>query len=546
MTKSNLLFLLPIVAAATAWSAPPQANEALRARPEIRGVVLDPGGNLPIANVEIALFAQDPGPVKINGGWKNEPSTKTTTDDRGQFTFTPDGPGRYHVTAKKPGFVAVGPNGASDNADVALTPAKPTAEVKLYLARPGRLTGTVIDQDTHAPLANLRVGAIRPGKTPGWPAEAHATTDAKGEFAIANVPPGEWLIEIAPQSGSDQRVVATFTDKDAKAVTRDLERTYWPGGHGQDSSLPITLASGAEVYAGQMPVKKVDYYRALVHIQPGVCTPGENVVIYEGIGGMIHLLEQQPPCSGRLLITGFSPGTYALNMGSGGLGGSVLFSIVDKNVEATASVDSGFQVDGAIVAAEGSKLPDLSALRLELRAAVSAVSPKPVQPDEKGKFQFPQVKAIGHTLSIFGLSGGSYVKELRYNGAVLPANVIPLDDNTAVHSLTIVVDNNPGTITGSVTSHDKPVAGALVVARKWPFGGDARWGLGGGRGDDNGKFQVTGLAPGEYRVIAIELSAVTPGMGNASLDRALASGQKVEVGPNGFQNIALELTELNK
>jgi len=544
--KNTHLFLQPIIAVAMAWCASPQANEALPVRQEIRGIVVEPGGNLPIGNVEIALFSQDPGPVKINGGWKNEPSAKTTTDERGQFTFAPDKPGPYHVTAKKPGFVAVGPNGASDNADLSLTAAKPTAEVKLYLARPGRLTGTVIDQDTHSPLANLRVGAIRPGRPPGWPAEARATTDAKGEFVIANVPPGDWLIEVAPQFDSDQRVVAAFTDKDAKAVTRDLERTYWPGGHGQDSGLPMTLASGAEVYAGQMPVKKVEYYRAVVHVQPGACAPGENIVIAEGIGGMIHQLKQQPPCSDRLLITGFPPGTYALHMGSGGLGASVLFSIVDKNVEVTASVDSGIQVDGAIVAAEGSELPDLSAVRLDLRAPISGLSPRPIQPDKKGKFEFRNLKSIGYTLSISGLSGGSYVKEIRDNGVLLPANVIPLDDYAAVHSLTITVDNKPGTITGSVTSHDNPVAGAIVIARKWPFGGSAVWGLAGGRADDNGRFQVTGLAPGEYRVIAIERSAVTPGMGNASLDRALASGQKVEVGPNGFQNIALELTDLNK
>ena len=210
MTKSLVLSILAL--AAVAWCAPPQAN------PEIRGTVLEPGGNLPIAGVEVALFAQDSGPVKINGGWKNEPSTKTTSDERGRFSFKPDKPGQYRVTAKKPGFVPAGPVGASDSADVALTPANPAAEVKLYLARPGRLTGTVIDQDTHAPLANLRVGAIRPGKPAGWPAEYHATTDAKGEFAIAGVPPGEWLVEVPPQLEADQRVLTTFTEKDAKAV----------------------------------------------------------------------------------------------------------------------------------------------------------------------------------------------------------------------------------------------------------------------------------------------------------------------------------------
>ena len=156
------------------------------------------------------------------------------------------------------------------------------------------------------------------------------------------------------------------------------------------------------------------------------------------------------------------------------------------------------------------------------------------------------MQPLVHTLSISGLSGGNYVKELRYNGTALAGNLIPLDDNAAAHSLTIVIDNKPGTIAGTVMSHDKPVAGAIVIARKWPVSGSAEWGMARGRGDGNGKFQVTGLAPGEYRVIALELSAISPGTGNAVLERALANGQKVEVGPNGFQNISLELTDLKK
>ena len=59
---------------------------------------------------------------------------------------------------------------------------------------------------------------------------------------------------------------------------------------------------------------------------------------------MIQQLKQEPLCSAGLLITGFSPGAYALSIVAEGPAASALFTIVDRNVETTASVDSGFSL----------------------------------------------------------------------------------------------------------------------------------------------------------------------------------------------------------
>jgi len=69
-------------------------------------------------------------------------------------------------------------------------------------------------------------------------------------------------------------------------------------------------------------------------------------------------------------------------------------------------------------------------------------------------------------------------------------------------------------------------------------------GWAGAQGDEAGKFQLTGLAPGEYRVIALRTLRRDMNSGTAALERALAAGQKVEVGQNGLQNVTLEVTEL--
>jgi hypothetical protein len=63
-------------------------------------------------------------------------------------------------------------------------------------------------------------------------------------------------------------------------------------------------------------------------------------------------------------------------------------------------------------------------------------------------------------------------------------------------------------------------------------------------GDDQGKFQFTGLAPGEYRMVALlsqdEFTNRAPGV----LEAALAAAGKIEIGPNGLRSVSIEIGAL--
>ena len=203
-------------------------------------------------------------------------------------------------------------------------------------------------------------------------------------------------------------------------------------------------------------------------------------------------------------------------------------------------------LEGAFVPAEGAKPPDFAKLKIFL-SSVDRVGypdePTNVAPDAEGKFRLEHVRPLGHRVFLTGLGPGSYVKEIRYNSIPLSGDLVPLDVAASAHSLRIVIDDKPGTILGAVTSGGKPVPQAIVIARKWPPNGAQNmsdWVY--EKGDDNGNFQMIGLAPDEYRIIAIR--SMTPDMTAATIEQALAAGKKVEIGPGGFQNINLELTEL--
>ena len=63
-------------------------------------------------------------------------------------------------------------------------------------------------------------------------------------------------------------------------------------------------------------------------------------------------------------------------------------------------------------------------------------------------------------------------------------------------------------------------------------------------GDEDGKFQFAGLAPGLYRVVAIPSASKDRLDRPNILERLLAGAKEVTLGPGNFQTVTLELTEL--
>ena len=85
----------------------------------------------------------------------------------------------------------------------------------------------------------------------------------------------------------------------------------------------------------------------------------------------------------------------------------------------------------------------------------------PVSPAPDGKFRIEGVRLVDQMVLISGLGPGNYVKEIRYNGVKVGADVVTLESGDATRTLTIVIDDKPGAIIGTVMSGDKPVSQAI-------------------------------------------------------------------------------------
>ena len=153
----------------------------------------------------------------------------------------------------------------------------------------------------------------------------------------------------------------------------------------------------------------------------------------------------------------------------------------------------------------------------------------PVTPDAEGKFNLVNLSSGKRKLELIGLDTSYYVKEVRYSGAVASDNIFTFSGGGA---LEIVLDDKPAVVSGIVSDGNHPVSEPYVLLSRWPAPPTKI------TGGEDGRFQFAGLAPGEYRIVAVAQTDIEKLDEPGVLDRLLANGEKLSLTPRASQNVA--------
>jgi protocatechuate 3,4-dioxygenase beta subunit len=535
------------------------AQEAPTTAPiEIRGVVLEAGTNQPVADAEVTVDSLPGRPIAMSDLPR---VAKTATDSRGTFRITLDKFDTYVVRASKEGYTDDGKNpmrhSISNQLEVKLDKDHSSVDARFTLARPGELRGRVVDDDTGKPIPNFRVYPVGLLYSNGAPAQMGgqpAITDSDGKFVITGRRPGNYLVEIGAEVLGKEQFLEHFTEHDLEVVDHDYRQSYWPGGGGLDSVLPVQLLPGGSADVGTVKARKVPYYRILLSIPATDCPAGEKVDIsaeernFIGGGGGFG----QGVCGKDYLLRNYQAGSYQLYLMAGDSAEDRMrvilpMEIVDRNLELTVPFGRGSDIEGRIVVAEGSAKPPMSEMKIHMWSTgpIQFGDERPTEtPDAEGRFHFPNRPIVRVRVWVTGLGAGFMVREIRYNGSAVVDNIVALNGNAPQHSLQIVVDDKPARITGSVTDGDRPVGSAHMVLIRWPASSeDVFLSAKSVDGDEGGRFQFAGLAPGEYRILAVAPEATDKLDEPHVLERLLGRAERITLTPGGSVNLSLKLTD---
>lgn len=287
--------------------------------------------------------------------------------------------------------------------------------------------------------------------------------------------------------------------------------------------------------AGRIAFRRREpYYRAHVRVSASGCEPGEQWTfdlqpVSDDFTGLVHA---QFACTPEVLVRYLKPGSYEIRLSSKTRWGVAYFEITKANVNVDLTLNAQMILNGRVLAAQDAKLPPMDKIKVRLPAST--------QPDGEGKFTVHKLMWPERSVIVYGLPPQDYVKEIRYNGVAIEGrnfNMAPGEGQ----QLEIVIDDKAGAITGTVTDADQPFPSAQVVVVKWPPpDGNAAPALASATADSSGRFQIAGLAPGEYRVIAFA-RGTDPGP-TEQLKQEIASSERVSLDPGGSQSVALKIS----
>src|SRR4051812_14731386 len=342
-----------VLAFAVGQSAPPVTTGAVSGRVSVEGT------NAPVAEARVFLFptgrlADRPvgRPVGPMG-----PPPQSVTDQSGRFTFDRIRPGEYRIDVQKTGYTASGADGGG-GFTITVVAGQALDTIDLHLQKGAVIAGRVLDAagepavDVHVMVLKRIAEAGDRAHIMPAPMQGPQQTNDLGEFRIAGLAPGEYLV------AAMRRPMMAFGGAGQPSGNESAgmvaATTFYPGTIDQSTALPVSVAAGAEAGNINFALQNAKAFRVSGVVVDEAGNPVARAMVRMmgdprnaifGPAGSAQTLED-----GTFAIGDVVPGSYHVNasvpmvmssVGRGGGGG------------VWTSIDGGFTAGGAVNGAGG-------------------------------------------------------------------------------------------------------------------------------------------------------------------------------------------------
>jgi Carboxypeptidase regulatory-like domain len=175
--------------------------------------------------------------------WNGQPGMiSVLTGPDGEFSFDGVPQGRTQVSAQKPGYFA-GHGGVPQRPTVFIA-GPDTGKLSIKLWPEAIISGRVVGKDGE-PLENVNIRVEKSGNSPApmYLRQNSVMTDEDGNFRIAELPPGEYLVALLAGNVS-RRMLESRSVQGTEAYPAIV---YYPAGSEESSAEPVKLSAGQHV-----------------------------------------------------------------------------------------------------------------------------------------------------------------------------------------------------------------------------------------------------------------------------------------------------------
>jgi len=487
------------------------------------------------------------------------------TDADGHFQFDGLPAGKYDLRATKAEGTAIyGAKSVRELGDaITLGDGEARSAVTLRFFRAASIAGRVLDSDGE-PVANAQLSLLQQGRNLGAPILVNyrgTNTNDRGEYRFANVDPGRYYLRVMP-------VANVWFLGGMPGSQRPILVNQFYGGTRDYKDSSMVHVSGGDNLTG------LDFH--LVY-EPSVTIRGQVL----GVPEETEQSQSAPVREGGLTIRS---GAFIGSEGGGGSPVQVMISRADANEPgfSTGTVAQGpehrFEMPGmaagryrfeAVVQSGGktygaSEVVDLQpgsgdvvltlapgmeirgTLRVEGQASgaePSAGRPGGIQvelhrPGAFGNSLVAEVGADGHfTFSqifpgewqlVVTLLPQSYLKSARFSDKDVRFTTFEVGANNDA-TFSIVVSMHTATVEGTIDAgSSEALRAGIVVAPVGQYHTFTRFYYG-AEADANGKFHIDGIAPGKYKLFALEKTEVENFRNPEAVDQLDQLGETIDL-----------------
>ncbi len=447
----------------------------------------------------------------------------TLTGSDGKFQFEGLVAGRTVVVAQKPGYFSEQEIGRTYNPQNFLNVTADTSEVIVKLVPESVIYGQVRDDDNeplpHA-LVRASVSRILDGRR-YWVQIGQANTNAAGEYRIAKLTPGRYLIALSTSQRNGSSGHGGFAS------------IYYP------SPPESNTSSGLEISAGQKLPQDFSLRGEPVFKISGVISAPpvfhmSNVGVLDRFRQSVPVMVQINGDTGKFEVSSLPAGSYVLeargaDQAQHQFGGELVFGVsaavsgLHLYLTPAPSLDVQVRADflnpqpavtAPMARGQGSVmkknmgpagiLPGGSPM-----VSVHLRSTGPVQQDSWSNFEGPpgrvtvSVKNIAagrYTVDVLPQASQVYVQSAVCGGVNLLNDPLVVEAGRQLPTLEVVLRDDGGSVHGRVEGSGQLFSGAVIaVPASAPMQSPRTTYLG-----PDGSFDFLNLAPGDYQVFAFD------------------------------------------
>jgi hypothetical protein len=485
----------------------------------IRGRVISAETGAPLRRATVRVSS---GELRVN--------RSVNTDAEGRFEVADLAAGRYGVFVTRNGYVSLqfGQRRPFESGrPLEVGDAQTIDKIDFALPRGGVIAGRITDE-LGEPLAGIRLQAMRHGYTSTGQRQLMPTgtgffsivTNDLGEFRLYGLMPGAYVVSATP---SDAMVVMPGTQP-ASTEFEGHGVTYFPGTINPDEAQPVTVGLAEEAAASfAMVTARMTKISGVVRTSTG--KPLTNVMLMlrtrSGGGAMTRTIPGMA-VDGTFSMANVPPGDHWLEVVPRGTGeefASVPITADGHDItDMVITTSPGATISGQVVLDGNTSATVTKSIRI-IATPAEPFGPSPMRMgdntqgvvEDDGRFELRGVS--GRILLAFTGMGfgpppiGWSVKSVSFNGNDVTDIPIDIAAVGSIGGVQIVLTDKQTTLSGTVRSTTgAPVTDYTVVIfpdRRREGAATTRYNRV-VRPDQQGRFEIKGLPPGDYLAAAVE------------------------------------------